>query len=206
MIITGPLQSAFAALFGSANGLSIIGLVFEGWLSVIGRIATLIATVLVTAIKGLIGMMADVADKMADLISKLPAAARAALALAGTTEASMRESARGLRAARDGITAAQNGAQANGRPRTDVSAVGGAFETATDLFKRINESAIKTNAQQQIDLLQQIRDNTAREGAQTILPIVTPQGVQLPSWMPSQNQNSPGINAGLAAVGLGGAS
>jgi hypothetical protein len=169
--VLGPLLSAFGSLIGLLVGIG--GAIFENWLDGLKKIAEFIAVVLVSSVRRFMLTLAQAAEQMANMSGLIGG-------IGGATQSHrLRELAAELRAAALAMNAAgpkgRRGQQSQGR--TDVSAVGGNFEQAMDLFKRINEAAIKSTAEQQLAAQQETNNwlqQIYNQGSQPQLPGAVP--------------------------------
>lgn len=188
--IVGPLVSAFGQLAGLMSPLELIGAIFDSFLNSLTVIASFLGSVLIGTISLAIQAMAGFADMLGRILERIPGM--------GAIGRGLRDMARELRAIdlRMNQPASPRPPAQGANGRTDVSAVGGNFEQAQDLFRRIQEASIKTDAQRQISLLGQIAANTTPQGQPTVF-----QQVQLAG---ASTVASAGANVGMAVGGMGG--
>lgn len=153
-IIVGPILSAFGSLLDLRDGLGGISETFETWMVTIREVAEYIAHTLIQSFRALMVVLSEVMDRMAQMVESMPAALQRLAGMAGVTSESIRRMAAELRTAASGIgtAGAAGAAGAPRRPgaaggndrRTDVEQAGGRFEAAMDLFRRLNETAVKS--------------------------------------------------------------
>lgn len=188
-----------------------IGEVFEGWMTFLARFAELVAGTLITVMSQLLDLIEQIATTMADALGNLPEAMQRQM---GITSDAMRRFAADIRAARASLTAATAGPNVGARPnrpnegRNDVQPVGGSFETAIDLYRRLQESAVKnTDAGRMADAAETTAGNTTaaaellREILQRLGVIQPGQPIIPPGSAPDRARN---LLSSFFGVNLGG--
>jgi hypothetical protein len=204
--VGGALFDAIGSLFG---GLGTIGETFDGWMVTLREIAQFIAVGMVSAANSLVQVLATVARGLATLAAGMDA-------VLGTNLASrlnaLADRLAAIRISVGGPAAAPGVANREGAARTDVQQAGGNFEAAESLFKRINETAGRTQAEQaQRDrdeernrLLREIRDRqNAPPPREPVAPVPSAAGPAAPAAPVNYQARRSGLVAGFrAATGL----